>query len=274
MTTNLRAAAKVLGVVFAAVTLVSAKDAKISAEELVAKHLQSIGSPENRAAAKSRMSQGKVVFSEIINRNLHVEGASSVVSQGHKFKCSFKFAVSQYPGEQLVFDGQKVMVGMIDATSRSNLGTFLYLHDELLHDGLFGGALSTGWLLLDAFQSGAKLKYEGMHKIDGRPLHDLRYLTGKSRANEEMSIHLYFDPATYRHVMTVYTLTIRNSSGLASEGTDETQQTLEERFDDFRPVEGLTLPRHWVVRYTVTPQSKEQEYQWDSSFESVSQNNF
>jgi hypothetical protein len=141
-----------------------------------------------------------------------LEGASLVLSQGQKFKCSFQFGTLQYPGEQLVFDGQKSMVAMIDSTSRSNLGTFLYLQEDILREGLFGGTLSTAWPLLDAAQRGAKLKYEGIRKIEGRELHDVIYIPRKRGGNGELSIHLYFEPETYRHVMTVYRVTVHNSA--------------------------------------------------------------
>jgi hypothetical protein len=255
-------------VVAIAATCAAANDGKVSLEELVSKHLQSIGKTTKPTSAP-RLLQGNVVFSEIISRNVHLEGTSAVLSQGRKFKCSFQFGLPQYQGEQFVFDGQKSMVGMIDPTSRSNLGTFLYSQEEILREGLFGGTLSSGWPLLDLAQSGAKLKYSGLRKVDGRELHDILYVPKKRSGNGELSIHLYFEPGTYRHVMTVYTLTLQNAAGSAAEGTDETKQTLEERFDDFRETDGVTLPWHWTVRYHVTPQSKTQEFQWESNFESV-----
>src|SRR5713226_2702040 len=186
-----RGAAVMLFAVLASVVCATAKDGKLSVDELIGKHVQSIGKP-SEPANSTRVLQGKVVFSEIISRNVHLEGASTVVSQARKFKCSFQFATAQYPGEQFVIDGQKTMVGMIDPTSRSNLGTFLYLQEEVLREGLFGGTLSTGWPLLTLDQSGAKLKYEGVHKIEGRELHDVIYVPKKRGGNGELLIHLYF----------------------------------------------------------------------------------
>src|SRR5262249_24929767 len=151
---------------------------------------------------------------------VHIEGNSSIVSQGRKFKCAFQFGAPQYPGEQLVFDGEKTMVGMIDPTSRSNLGTFLYTQDDILKSGLFGGTLSSAWPLFDVSKSGEKIKYEGVHKIDGRELHDLLYVPQKRGGNGELSIHLYFEPDNFRHVLTVYTLTLHNAAGTATQGND------------------------------------------------------
>jgi hypothetical protein len=243
-----------------------AKDGKVSADELIAKHLQSLGKSTDPGGA-TRLFQGKVVFSEIIGRNVHIEGTSSLLSQGRKIKCTFQFGMPQYQGEQFVFDGQKGMVGMIDPTSRSNLGAFLYSQEEVLREGLFGGTLSSSWPLLDLAQSAAKLKYDGLRKIDGGDLHDVSYTPKKRGGNGDLSIHLYFDPENYHHVMTIYTLTLHNPDGNAEEGTDEVRQTLEERFDDFRVTDGLTVPWHWTLRFHVTPQTKPQEFQWESKFE-------
>jgi hypothetical protein len=262
-----RSGAAAILAVFASVVCASPKGTKISEEELVSKHLQSIGKTVQPASA-TRVLQGKVVFSEIIGRNVHLEGASSVLSQGRKFKCSFQFGVAQYQGEQFVFDGEKGMVGLIDPTSRSNLGAFLQSQEDILREGLFAGTLSTAWPLLTLAQSGAKLKYEGVRKIEGRELHDVIYVPKKRGGNGELLIHLYFEPETYRHVMTVYSLTLHNAAGNAVEGTDETKQTLEECFDDFRVTDGITLPWHWTVRFHVTPQNKTQEFQWESNFQS------
>lgn len=245
-----------------------AKDNKLSAEEIVPKHLQALGKSTDPADVP-RIFRGQVEFSETIGRNVRITGTSLMVSQGNKVKCAFQFGAPQYPGEQFVFDGNKGMVGMIDATSRSNLGTFLYLQEEILREGLFGGTLSTAWPLLDVVESGAKLKYQGLHKVDGRDLHDLLYTPKKRAGNGELVIHLFLEPESFRHVMTTYTVTLHLSEGSIREGTDEVRQVLEERFEDFRPSNGLIVPAHWIVRYHVTPQNKAQEFQWDTKFETM-----
>jgi hypothetical protein len=73
---------------------------------------------------------------------------------------------------------------------------------------------------------------------------------------------LYFEPETYHHVLTVYKLTMLHGTQTLSD-PNQTTVTVEERFGDFQPVDGLTLPRHWDIRYRVEPQNVVQEYQWD-----------
>ena len=61
-------------------------------------------------------------------------------------------------------------------------------------------------------------------------------------------------------------------AGNTIEGTDEVRETLEERFDDFGVVDGLTLPRHWEIRYRREPSNKPQELQWDIKLSSFAHN--
>src|SRR5215469_4257911 len=107
-----------------------AKDPKPSVDAIISRHLDSIGTAEARANAISRVSQGKVVFAETIQHSLRLEGSANLLSQERKQRCEFQFANPQYPGEQFVFDGNKGLVGMVDQTSRSRLGNFLFLQEE------------------------------------------------------------------------------------------------------------------------------------------------
>src|SRR3984957_13750857 len=129
--------------------IASDKAPKLSADEIIARHLDSLGTAEARAALKSRVAQGTVGFSERITGTVHLDGKASIISQGNKVKVAFGFATPQYPGEQLVFDGQNVQVALIDQQSRSRLGNFVVEEPEGLKEGVLGGVLSRGWRLLE-----------------------------------------------------------------------------------------------------------------------------
>jgi hypothetical protein len=262
----------VVGLILAAAIPCAAKDAKPTADEIVSKHLESIGSPEARAHAQSRISQGKVVFAETIQHTLHMEGAATLLSQGRKHRCEFQFGNIQYRGEKFVFDGNQGMVAMIDQTSRSQLGNFLFLQQEILREGLFGGALSTAWPLLNLQNTNPSLKYDGLKKIDGQQLYELSYTPRKRSESGDLSIHLYFDPETYHHVLTTYRATALHDSGENLSDPNQTTSIVEERFGDFETVDGLTLPRHWDIRYRVEPQSHPQEFQWDVTLTEIGHN--
>jgi hypothetical protein len=213
----------------------SDKTAKPSVDEVVAKYLGAMGTADARSAAKSRAAQGTVAFSELVTGNAHLDGKALFRSEGAKLKCVFQFASPQYPGEQFVFDGKNVGVAQIDQQARSMLGGFLVGEPEILSEGLWGGELSTAWPLLDTKASGAKLKYEGLKKIDGRELQEVSYVPKKRTNSGELSVRLYFEPDTFRHVFTVHKLSASPvESGQATDPSTVTT-TVEERFGDSRP---------------------------------------
>ena len=265
-------ASVILGVVFAAAIPCAAKEPKPTTDAIISRHLDSIGSADARAAAVSRVSQGKVVFAEIIQHSLRIEGVATLLSQQRKHKCEFQFGNPQYPGEQFVFDGNRELVAMVDQTSRSRLGNFLFLQEEVLREGLFGGVLSTAWPLLNTQNTNPNLKYEGLKKINGQQLHEISYVPKKRSESGELSIRLYFEPETYHHVLTVYSATSLHDSGQNLSDPNQTTSIVEERFGDFKTVDGLTLPQHWDIRYRVEPQSHPQEFQWDVTLTDIGHN--
>jgi hypothetical protein len=248
-------------------------DSKLNLDDLVAKHLESIGTAEARSAVKSRVAQGNVAFNERITGSVHLDGAAVVASSGPKFKCTFQFNNPQYPGEQFVFTGQSVHVSQIDPQSRSALGNFLVNESEIIQEGLFGGVLATNWPLLDVKTSGAKLKSDGLRKIEGRELYEVTYVPKKRSGTGDLVIHLYFEPQSFRHVMTIYWLSATavdpQQSQASDAGTRLTKVT--ELFSDFHSVDGVTLPTQWEIRFRVEP-GRAQEFEWKVGISSVVHN--
>jgi hypothetical protein len=96
----------------------------------------------------------------------------------------------------------------------------------------------------------AKLEDHGLKTIDGRNLRRVDYLPKKS---SDLQIELYFEPETSRHVMTVYSYHVLATGGggpTASAKQQERYYRLEERFTDFRTVDGVTLPGQWRIQYS------------------------
>ena len=163
----------------------------------------------------------------------------------------------------------------------------------LLQEGLLGGALSTAWALSNLDRNHPKLGFAGLKKVDGRQLLDLHY---QPKRSTEMEIHMYFDPETYRHVQTVYAITLASGFGSAvpsatdqvglttpggPSGSDptrsskqqETRYTLEERFSDFNTTDGITLPTHYNIHFTQEAQNgKTTIYEWDMTGTEVTEN--
>ena len=90
-----------------------------------------------------------------------------------------------------------------------------------------------------------------------------------------MNIRLYFDPESFRHMATTYKLTIAAPMGRTSEESarqSETRLTLEEWFNDFRPVDDLDLPTQWTVRLTLETGLGNFMGKWDMTFSQITHN--
>jgi hypothetical protein len=263
-------------------------------EDLVVRHLNSIGAAEARAASKSRVIQGTSEFVSLVGGSGRVQGTSGFVSEQRKVDILMKLGNSDYRGEQFISDGDKVYVAAtISNHRRSSFGEFVHSQDQIVREGLLGGVLSTAWALQNLDHNQPKLSYEGLKRMDGRQLHYLRY---RCKKNDDMNIHLYFDPETYRHVMTVYSLTAAAGFGTSvpsatdqlgmtspsnMPGGDPTQSskqkevryTIEERFSDFKTTDGLTLPEHYTIHFTEELQNGHTTvFEWEITANEVSTN--
>ncbi len=250
-----------------------AKEEKLKVEQLVAKHLASIGTPEALAAANSRAIAGtaQVVFR--LGGAGQLNGKGSIVSEGRKYLIGMDFGVVNYPGDDMAFDGQNLTVNYIKPGRRSNLGDFVYLHDVLLKEGLLGGTMTTAWPLLDLAVRQPKLNYTGLKKIEGRSLHEVRYRAKKGGG--DLQIWLYFDPETFQHVESRYRYTIPSTMGASpteSASQKETVYTLDEQFGNFAVVDSLTLPHFYKLTMTIEGQNSSFLTEWNLKGERVAQN--
>lgn len=242
-------------------------------EDIVAQHLDSIGTAEARAAVKSRVLQGALHFKVLIGGMGDAVGNWWDISEQHKSNFGMKFGSGEWHGERFVFDGNKSDFAVFTTSHRpSPFGDFVRTHDFLLKEGLLGGELSTAWTLENLDYNRARLNYAGLKKIDGHELQCIEYFS----KSDEMNVKLLFDPETHRHVMTVYSLVWEAGVGLRP--TDSARQrqiryTIEERFSDYQTDNGITLPRHYDLRYTQEPQNgSTRAFDWDMTVEKVMTN--
>lgn len=251
----------------------NASEPVTSAADLVARHLDSMGDTKARAGIQSRAAAGTARFHFMVGGGGMLDGKSQFVSQGGKFHFMMKFANGEYRGEQFIFDGNKIQVlATTPSLRRSELGGFLYSQDAVLREGFWGGVLSTAWPLLDLDKHKAKLTFDGIKKIDGQQMYELRY---QPKKNTDLEIRLYFDPATFHHVRTVYTLNpgMQMASEVANARQQQTRYRLEERFSDFQTVDQITLPAHYDIRFTEELQSgRTDSFEWDILESSINNN--
>jgi hypothetical protein len=248
-------------------------DSAMNPEDLVARHLDAIGSKEARAAAKTRVVQGAAVYRILVGGGGVAEGKTGLVSDGRKLRFMMKFQ-TDYRGETFVGNGEAVHVAFSNSNqSRSPLASFITTYDVIVRDGLLGGVLSTGWALSDVADRKAKLVYEGVKKVEGRPVHQLRYEPNK---HTDAQIRLYFDAETFRHVKTVYSTSVGSNVGstiIESVNVRAERSSLEERFSDFKTVDGLTLPTHWNLQFTrELPNGSTTLSEWDLKEDQITNN--
>jgi hypothetical protein len=230
---------------------ISLSAADIKSDELVAKHLDAIGSPDARKNLKTRVVQGKATYRLLAGGSGAIDGKFVFASEGQKSNLLFKINANGYLGEQFICDGNKLSVaGTYSDKSRSDFGDFILGEDIGLRENLLGGAWSAGWPLLDLEGRKAKLRVEGTKSVGGRDLLVVRY---QPKRSTDLEIFMFFDPKTYQHVRTTYKASRSAGIGLDEIETARKQQTryqIEERFSDFQTVDGLTLPTHYDLRFT------------------------
>lgn len=244
-------------------TNVVSKDTKLKPEELVVRHLDAIGSAEARSAVKTRSASGRAMATVRLGGQGKLSGPGSIFSEAGQIRVAMKFEVPDYPGEDLAFDGTRVSVGTVRPGQRTNLSSFVYHHDMMMKEGLLGGTLTTAWPLLDVGARQPKLTYTGLKKVEGRQLHQLKYRP--RRGAGDLQVSLYFEPETFRHVLSQYRLV--QPAGMAttpaaSAGQRDSFFTIVETFADFRQVDGLTLPRSYKLVYTIEAQNNTYLAEW------------
>lgn len=245
---------------------------KMKPEELVVKHLEAIGSAEARAKVTARVASGSANFIVNIGGAARLSGSAMFVASGARFRFGMRFPTPDYTGEDMAFDGNRAASALLPTGGRSPLSVFVSQQDAVLKEGLLGGALSTAWPLLRQAQTQAKLDYRGLKKIDGKQLHELDYRPRKG--NAELKVLLYFDPTTFRHVRTRYSFEIGATIGTreASNSNTESYLSLTEEFDDFRTVDGLSLPHKYHLQYSAEGRGPTTLRDWTMVFERVLHN--
>lgn len=223
---------------------------KLTAEDLVAKHLNSIGTPEARTATKSLVAQGSVIATIRIGGSGQSKGGAVMASQGGMSLLGLIFGTQEYSNEKVAFDGKNLQTGEWKPGIRTKLGGFLMTHDVMFREGLMGGTLSSSWPLLDLSKLKAKLKYTGTKKLDGRQTHVLTYEPARGG---NVDIRLFFDAETFQHVRTEYQQDISAPAVTRPEDAARQQDThlkLTEDFSDFRKEGALTLPHTYKIQLT------------------------
>ena len=264
------------------ITLSEAND--ITPEELIQKHLATLGKAEKLEAVKSRGISGKAGVEFILGgTGKIVDGYFLCVSDGSKVGIRMQFSDVNYPGEYFAYDGNEVTVGYITPSQRSPIAQFIFLHNSTMKEGFLGGVLSTAWPLLHAGEERPRMQL-GKRTIEGEEFYELDYGKPGIRAGE-MTVKLYFDKQ-FNHRRTEYKVRVagdltatqnivstgggnlvttpaepsgrpanRAAGDTIMDGLPDSIYLLVETFDNFANVGGVALPQVYGLEYSVEGQA-------------------
>ena len=247
-------------------------DDKLTAEQIVAKHLTSIGGEEARMGLRSLMAVGKVTAIFRGRGEGRAEGIAVIASKGHKSLFGFRFDISEYPFEKWAYDGEHLSVGFTRPGEYTVLGQFLRLNKKTFESGFMGGTMTSGWELYHWTQKSGKLKAKGSDKIDGK---ELLKLNVSPKGGSDLDITLYFETETFRHVRTEYRRVISAAQGSTvdtSSRQSETRYKMIEEYSDFKTVGDLTLPHGYRLYLELLTGNGTTSYTWESAVQSFTVN--
>ncbi len=252
-------------VVFAASSALAQdpKAAKLTAEELIAKHVASIGTPEAIAASKSRVLVGNGFLSGGVGIAGRIGGPAQFASQDDMLLLVMIFNSNDYAYEKVAYDGKDLSTGKAFG-GNTDLGNFIRAHPVIVRQGLFGGALSAAWPLLN-MAKGEKLESITPVNNNGVSLYKAKY---SSSRNGQLSITFYFDAQTWHHVMTEYKYTVDPPQGgpIVTEEQKPTYYTMVEAFSNFKKVGDLVLPLTHQIDIAVVAPTDTASLRWTAVY--------
>jgi outer membrane lipoprotein-sorting protein len=191
----------------------------MTAEEVIKKHLDSIGTAEDRAKIKNQAILGTFKFTLPLRKDLQYSGTLAFAAESAKRLFGMNFnqeTKPDYNTERIIYNEKDVKIAAARFNQRSALGEFLFRNDKILRDGLFGGALFNIWALNSFDVSKAKVDYDGKKKVNGIEAHTIEYSPKKGFG---FTIKLYFDATTFQHIRTEYRRTIGAQIGPTPESS-------------------------------------------------------
>jgi hypothetical protein len=259
-----------------------AQEKELTASDVVALHLKSIGKPELLAKVTSRGLSGKAAVQFIQGGTGQVtNGQFLCVSEGQKVGIKLAFPDINYPGEYFAFDGKQTTVGYIKPGVKSPIADFVFRYNALMKEGFLGGVFSTAWPLLKAEETKPEMQYK-QEKVGEVSYHVLEFAAKKTLG--DLKVKLFFEPKTFHHIRTEYRVRLsndmtdllgvvpgtgpQNSSASSSDISGRTKPdsraptatinksqadtiyVLTEKFDNFANVNGLVLPQDYNIDYS------------------------
>ncbi len=221
---------------------------KLTAQEIISKHLAAIGGKENLAKVKTLVATGKV------KRESLPETAMLMVSEApDRLSIAYGFQEVTW---RLIYDKGK---GSIRPTITGEYSVMEGKFREMLASGFFYNGATIFNTLLTEPTGEAKIEAKGMKKINGRQ----NYVVEYKRDKKSSAYKLFFDAETFMWVRTEFgrvTIPIQARPGAGVEANSESQPTVDFYIEtsDFKEVDGLKLP-HKITHTATFPILRQQK---------------
>lgn len=278
-------------VIISTASLSAFADEKLTAEEVISKHLDSISSKENLEKIVNQVILCDLQLT-VKGSPTIIQGKSVIASEDKKVVWGMNLNSNDYPLDKYSFNGKDAKVSFVTPGTRSILGEFIFNNKELLQEGLLGGVLSNAWVLFNLENKTSKFTFEGEKKIENKAAYILAY---KPQTRSNLEVKLYFDKQTFQHLRTDYSLIISASQAVvgrtsesqsalrglsgagnssedrmnASAGQGSERYRITEDFSNFQKVNGLTLPKSYKIYYSYfndtasqSAQKRNREIEW------------
>lgn len=225
---------------------------------------------ERTAPSETRTGLGGAQIQIILGGTGLLVGDARFLSAPERLYYIGEFDNPDYDREEFAYDGSRVHIGFHAPGSYTQLGNFLNVYDEMLKEGLLGGALSLSWPLLDESEAASRLRYRGLKRIENRQLHEVDY---QMRRGRNLRVKMYFEPETFHHVKTTYEVrTPAAQMGPTPEATTLQRRVtfkLEENFSEFDRFDGQMLPRGWMIQLSLDTGASSSLWEWRTYFDSI-----
>jgi hypothetical protein len=202
---------------------------KLSAAEIINKHLAAVGGKETLKKFKSRVAIGTA------RKDNDTAAPVAIMSEApNRVSAIYQFEGFNW---QLLYDGSKAT--MRPVLTRANAPVFEKYEEMLATGTLFNGMSLDNVLTQD--DSNVKFEAKGTKKVKGRPAYTVEMRRGKDRAV------LYFDTETFMWVRTDYgsVRISREMTGFTNAIESKDQETTFDFYvetSDFKEMDGVRLP--------------------------------
>lgn len=264
---NLRffSVANTFAMIFIFLCSVGVSGQKMKPEDIIAKHLEAIGTAETRKKLKNQVAVGLVSYT-VLRKGTGGNGKIVLASEADKVLFGMTFSNPSYPAETIVFDGKKSKIGFAVSNVRSKLGGFIYAYTDILEQGLFGGTLSSAWTLANLSNRKAKVEFEGAKKINDKEAFELSYLP---KGGSDLQIRIFIDKQTFEHLRTEYRRVNSSRQGATPDSSvqqNEQKQTLIEDFSNYKKESDLNLPHSYRIYLMLEDTTGTVEYEYKAEF--------